>query len=162
MMKNLAIYTNHFRNEDKGLESVYYLNKKGREFVDCEKVVIKTDKYKHILLRNDIYIHFGCPKLWQNEYVIPTNDFKIVTDAIFVVGGVQYFLEVDHMQKMNKNMEKLNRYKTFKDLGLWQKQNEGRFPIVVFYTVKESRKEQFKLKNPGIELLVYTKEDLQL
>jgi hypothetical protein len=142
------------------MENVYYLNKKGREFVGCEKVVTKTIQYEHTLMRNDIYIHFGCPKMWQSEYVIPTPDFTIKTDAVFSVKGVQYFLEVDRAQKMTKNLNKLERYKEFKEMELWQKRNGGRFPVVLFYTMKESRKEQFKLKNPGIELLVYTKKDL--
>lgn len=111
-------------------------------------------------MRNDIYAHFESPKLWQNEYVIPTTEFKIVTDAIFSIKGVQYFLEVDRMQKMNHNTEKLNQYKRFKEMELWQKKNGGRFPIVLFYTDKESRKHQLSSLNPGIDLIVYTKEDL--
>ena len=142
------------------MENVYYLNKKGRELVGCDKVVVKTLQYKHTLMRNDIYIHFECPKMWQSEYVVPTPDFKIITDAVFSVDGVQYFLEVDYTQHMSQNMKKLNYYKEFKDMGLWQKRNGGRFPVVLFYTAKDSRKAQLNLKNPGIELLVYTKEDL--
>jgi hypothetical protein len=111
-------------------------------------------------MRNDVYIHFGCPKIWQNEYKIPNPEFTIIPDAVFNSKGIQYFLEVDHLQKMKKNVEKLKRYKEFKDMGLWQKRNGGRFPVVLFYTTKDSRKAQINLKNPGIELLVYTKEDL--
>jgi hypothetical protein len=157
-MKNLESYTNHFRD----IENVYYLNKRGRELVGCEKVVAKTLQYQHTLMRNDIYIHFGNPKLWQNEYMIPTPEFSIVTDAIFSVNRVQYFLEVDRMQKMNQNLEKLKKYYRFKQMELWQKHNGGKFPIVVFYTTKESRKNQLIESNPGLDLLVHTKEDLLL
>lgn len=104
-----------------------------------------------------MYIHYNCPKLWQSEYVIPTPDFTIVTDAVFSVGGVQYFLEVDRLQKMNANFEKLKNYKQFHDTGEWQKRNGGRFPVVLFYTEQEHRKHQLLEKNPGIKLEVLTK-----
>jgi hypothetical protein len=62
---------------------------------------------------------------------------------------------------MKKNIEKLLQYKRFKDMELWQKRNMGRFPVLVFYTSKDSRKHQLTEANPGIELLTLTKEDLE-
>jgi hypothetical protein len=155
-MKNLEKYTNRFLLN----EYVYYLNKEGRGLLGSEKVVTKSLQVEHTLMRNDIYIHYGCPKLWQNEYKVPNPEFIIVPDAIFSVKGTQYFLEVDRLQKMKKNIDKLEKYKRFKDMGLWQKKNMGRFPVVLFYTEKESRKVHLMQNNPGIELLVYTKEEL--
>jgi hypothetical protein len=156
-MKNLETYTNHFRD----IENVYYLNKKGRDLVGCEKVVTKTLQFQHTLMKNDIYIHFNKPKLWTNEYTIPTPEFRIVTDAVFSVGGTQYFLEVDRVQKMSTNLEKLKQYARFEEMGLWQKRNGGRFPIVIFYTDKESRKFQLMEAQPeGLQLLVLSKKDL--
>jgi hypothetical protein len=111
-------------------------------------------------MKNDIYIFYGKPKLWQTEYAIPNPEFTIVTDAIFSVKGVQYFLEVDRHQKMSSNIEKLKQYKRFKEMGLWQKRNMGKFPIVLFYTEQDSRKWQLKESNPGIDLQVYSKRDL--
>lgn len=142
------------------MENIYYLNKRGRELVGCDKVITKTLQFQHTLMRNDIYIHYGRPKLWQNEYVIPNPEFKIVTDAIFSVKGTQYFLEVDRLQKMSANLEKLKQYKRFKEMELWQKRNMGKFPIVLFYTEQDSRKWQIKESNPGIDLIVYSKKDL--
>jgi hypothetical protein len=153
----LTKYISHFR----GSEYIYYLNKEGRELIGSDKVVQKTINYEHTIMRNDIYIHFGCPKLWQNEYKIPNPEFTIIPDAIFSVKGQQYFLEVDREQKMKKNIEKLLQYKRFKDMELWQKRNMGRFPVLVFYTSKDSRKHQLTEANPGIELLTLTKEDLE-
>ncbi|MFL6558599.1 MAG: replication-relaxation family protein [Bacillus sp. (in: firmicutes)] len=156
VLKNLQTYIQHFREN----ENIYYLNKAGRELVGCEKTITKTPHFHHTIMRNDVYIHFGCPKIWQNEFKIPNPEFTIIPDAVFNSKGTQYFLEVDHMQKMKKNIEKLNKYKRFKDMNLWQKKNMGRFPVVLFYTEKDSRKAQIIQANPGIELLVYTKEDL--
>jgi hypothetical protein len=157
IMKNLESYTNHFLLN----ENIYYLNKKGRELLGSEKVVTKSIQVEHTIMRNDMYIHFECPKLWQNEYKVPNPEFTILPDAIFSVKGIQYFLEVDHMQKMKKNMEKLLKYKRFKEMELWQKKNMGRFPVVLFYTNKESRKQKLIESNPGVDLLVLSKEDLR-
>lgn len=126
----------------------------------CQKIVTKTLQFQHTLMRNDIYIHFNQPKMWSNENSIVTPEFTFVPDSFFSVKDVQYFLEVDRLQKMKHNLEKLNHYKRFKEMNLWQKRNGGRFPIVLFYTDKESRKHQLSSLNPGIELQVYTKEDL--
>lgn len=112
-------------------------------------------------MRNDIYIHFDKPKLWSNENVIEAQGIKVIPDALFSVKGVQYFLEVDRLQKMNTNLEKLKQYKRFKDTGLWQKRNMGKFPIILFYTTKDSRKYQLQESNPGLDLQILTTKDLQ-
>lgn len=156
ILKNLEKYISHFR----AFEYIYYLNKAGRELVGCEKVITKTLQYEHTIMRNDIYIHYGCPKLWQNEYKIPNPEFTIIPDAVFHADGKMYFLEVDREQKLKVNIDKLNKYHRFKEMGLWQRQNRGEFPLVLFYTTKESRKHQLTASNPGIELKIYTKEDL--
>jgi hypothetical protein len=76
------------------------------------------------------------------------------------VKGVQYFLEVDKTQKMKTNIEKLKQYHRLQELGVWQKRNMGKFPIVVFYTDKDNRKHQLQEMNPGIQLQTISKKDL--
>jgi Replication-relaxation len=156
-MKNLEVYTNHFSD----FEYVYYLNKKGRELIGSEKIVTKTLQYQHTLMKNDIYVHFEMPKNWMNEYTIPTKEFKIVADAIFQADKV-YFLEVDNMQKMKENYNKIDKYKKFKEMGLWQQENHGHFPTLLFYTTKDSRQHQLReyCKTKELTHLVLTKEDL--
>lgn len=152
-------YLNHFRDG----ENIYYLNKKGREITGARKELSKAHQYEHILMRNDIYIHFRCPVHWRHEFPIVFDDVKFVADAVFQVGNQQYFLEVDRLQKMNSNFHKLKQYKRFKDSGLWQKKNEGRFPSVLFYTVTDSRKAQLLESNPSeLHLEVMTRKDLLL
>jgi Replication-relaxation len=154
----LEKYTSHFRV----IENIYYLNKEGRELIGSEKVITKTLQYEHTIMRNDIYVHFQCPKNWKNEYIIPTKEFRIVPDAVFQAENEVYFLEVDHMQKMKQNVEKIEKYKKFKEMGLWQQQNNGHFPTLLFYTTKDSRQHQLKehCNQKELKCLVYTKEDL--
>jgi hypothetical protein len=155
VLKNLERYVNVFRD----IENIYYLNKEGRDLVGCQKVITKNLQYQHTLMRNDIYIHFKQPKNWANEYEIKAEK-SIICDAVFEAGGFQYFLEVDRMQKMNTNIEKLNNYFSFKLTNLWQRNNGGSFPIVLFYTATDSRKEQLLKNNPGLNLQIYTKTDI--
>lgn len=131
--------------------------------VGSEKVITKTLQYEHTLMRNDIYIHFNCPKNWHNEYLIPAKEFKIVPDALFQAENEVYFLEVDHMQKMKENYAKIDKYRKFRDMGLWQQANNGHFPTLLFYTNKDSRKHQLMEYCTKKELkhLIYTKTDLE-
>lgn len=130
--------------------------------VGSNKVLNKTMNYQHTLMKNDIYVHYGMPKEWRNEFPIMSSRGNFVTDAVFQAEGKQYFLEVDRFQKMNKNTEKLKKYKGFCDTGVWQRHNNGEFPTLVFYTITESRKHQLQELNPGLELILYTKKDLLL
>jgi hypothetical protein len=158
ILKNLEKYTSHFRV----IENIYYLNKEGRELIGSTKVVTKTLQYEHTIMRNDIYVHFQCPKNWMNEYVIPAKEFRIVADSVFQAEKEVYFLEVDNMQKMKQNYEKIDKYKRFKEMGLWQQQNAGHFPTLLFYTTKDNRQNQLReyCKQKELKALVYTKEDL--
>lgn len=149
-------YLNSFRDA----EQVYYLNKVGRERVGAIKAIAKNSQYKHTLMRNDIYTHYGCPEMWENEYPIKTEELYFVTDALFMVDGIHYFLEVDNQQKMQENKKKLNNYYLFKNTQLVQSKNNGTFPTLIFYTVTETRKAQLLELNPGLDLIVYTIQDL--
>ena len=148
-------YLNSFRD----IEQVYYLNKKGREKVGAEKVVTRNVQCKHTLMRNDVYIKYGCPKDWRNEFIVKTEEVNFIADAVFLVDGLQYFLEVDNQQKMRANKKKLENYYMFKELGNWQKYHKS-FPTLIFYTVTEARKAQLQELNPGLDLLIFTVADL--
>lgn len=156
VLKQLTPYLNSFRD----IEQIYYLNKAGRDKVGALKTIAKTSSYKHTLMRNDIYVKYSCPKAWQNEYVLKADGLHFIADSVFMQEGQMYFLEVDNQQKMMENKKKLENYKRFKDTGLWQNKNGGTFPTLVFYTVSQTRKAQLQELNPGLNLLVYTVEDL--
>lgn len=149
-----------YLNKFMDAEAVYYLNKVGRNTVGAEKIVTKNAQCQHTLMRNDIYIHFHCPEWWCSEYQIQTPDVSLIADAVFFSQNRYYFLEVDNQQKMTANKDKLFRYNTFKCSGLWQKNNNGSFPILLFYTLSEYRKSQLRELNPGLDLAIMTKKDL--
>lgn len=158
VLKNMEQYLNHFQDR----EMVYYLNKKGRELVGSTKIINKTLQFHHTLMRNDIYIHYNCPKQWRNEYTIVYPPHKIIADAVFRADGKDYFLEVDHLQKMGANKEKINLYKGFKESQLWQNRNNGMFPTLLYYTSSESRRNPLLELGNGLDFVVFTKKDLSL
>lgn len=154
VLANMSQWFNTFRDE----ETVYYLNKAGRERVGETEQITKAGSFKHILMRNDIYVKYGMPSEWRNEYRIPLGDSYVVADAIFTYQGRTYILEVDHMQKMNANSYKYECYKKLRDKGMVI---NGRFPTIMWYTATESRRNQLKEINPGLDIIVYTKKDLR-
>lgn len=149
-----------YLNSHQDTEAIYYLNKVGRETVGAKKAVTRTAQTWHTLMRNDIYIHYHCPEVWANEFLINTPGLKFVADAVFLVEDQHYFLEVDNQQKMNANKDKLNNYFRFKSTELWQNKNNGSFPLILFYTLSATRKSQLQELNPGLDLKVLTKKDL--
>lgn len=155
VLKQMDQWLNCFQEK----EAVYYLNKAGRERVGSTKVISKTSIYAHTLMRNDIYCHYR-PKVWQNEYEIKVQDVHIISDAVFRIKEKFYLLEVDNQQKMAANKEKLEAYLKFKNTGIWQKNNQGLFPTILFYTQSDYRKAQLKEYNPGLPLSIITKKDL--
>lgn len=142
------------------VEQVYYLNEAGRKMVGATKTITKNAQYKHVLMRNDIYIHYHCPVMWKNEYPIKLKDLHFIMDAVFFADNQYFFLEVDNQQKMTANKDKLTKYYKFKCSGLWQKQNSGHFPTLIFYTVSEHRKNQLLELTPDLNLIILTKKDL--
>lgn len=156
VLKQMEPYLNTFQDR----EAVYYLNKAGRDRVGSEKVIAKSSVYMHTLLRNDVYCHYR-PKDWRNEWEIKVDGHHIVSDAIFMMNGKHYLLEVDNQQKMIENKDKLERYFRFMESGIWQKRNKGEFPFILFYTLSDYRKAQLQEYNPGIPLTVLTKKDLE-
>ena len=156
VMKQLEPYVNTFMDK----EAVYYLNKAGRERVGSDKVISKANPYVHTLLRNDVYCHYR-PRAWQNEYEIKVDSHHIISDAVFMINGKHYLLEVDNQQKMIENKNKLECYYRFMKSEIWQKGNKGEFPFILFYTLSDYRKSQLQEYNPGIPLTVLTRKDLE-
>lgn len=154
VLKNMEPYLHSFVEG----ESIYYLNKAGRDTIGSDKVVTRNSNYRHTLLRNDVYIYMKCPENWINEYKI--GETGIVADAIAVLNRKYYYIEVDNTQKMAVNKQKMEAYLQFKHSGVWEKYSKEPFPILLFYTVSEPRRHQLSELNPGLEMLVYTKKDL--
>lgn len=155
VLKNLSNYLLSFRD---GNQSVYYLSKQGREYVGCQKVRKKGNHVQHTIMRNELWLYFKCPKDWKNEIKISSEKNTIVTDSMFTRNGFQFFLEVDNIQKMKVNREKINRYK---DLMPSLIKQFGYIPTLVWLTTTEMRRKQIEEACEGLKCIVYTTDDIK-
>lgn len=151
------------KNNLKG-KNVYSLNKEGREWIGSTLEVKFSYQIEHYLLRNDLFIYYGCPKNWEVERktvfkVLGQPEKHIRPDARFQKNGVWHFIEVDRTQKMVENVKRIKEYG---ELSSLMQQDLGGKPVIVFYTVKESRQVKLKelCKEAGLDCAVYTPGDL--
>jgi hypothetical protein len=117
----------------------------------------------HYLLRNDLYVYYGCPLDWATEVKLElkpsVGSTKIlIADAVFTKDGACYFVEVDRTQSMVENKKKIEYYAQVAHLV------QSQYPSyrLVFYTVTPTRRETLSnlCKEKGLNFTVYTKEDL--
>ncbi|UFT98075.1 replication-relaxation family protein [Radiobacillus kanasensis] len=128
---------NSIRYESK----IYYLSNKGKERVGSNQSKLKRDRIKHTLMRNDLYISLGQPKDWKKEYPINFNEDTLIPDAIYTENNVFHFVEIDNVQTMRTNYEKIKRYKELS--GMIEKQYRHT-PVLVWFCLSETRKEKLK------------------
>ncbi|MGD7051404.1 replication-relaxation family protein [Sutcliffiella horikoshii] len=151
ILKEMEPYLSHFRDG----ENIYYLNKEGRERVNAKKVLKKTVQARHYIMRNSIYIAFGCPSTWKNEMKLEVpNKVKVISDALFMKNKVRHIVEVDHTQKMSKNRDKVERYRKLIELGVFDKQ-----PKVIWITTTELRRKQLTDLCQGLDVQIFTVND---
>ncbi len=142
-------------------ENIYYLNAKGREMVNCEKVRKKLTTYQHYIMRNYLYIALGCPVEWKNEVSI-INGYKndkvsCRTDALIQKGDFYTIIEVDHEQKMIENIKKIDKYRILRQRGAF-----GLLaPRFVWMTTTDYRKNELLKASEGLNVEVYTIEDFK-
>lgn len=156
VVKRLEPYTNVFKDRST---NVYYLNKKGREAVNCSKKRMKLTTSQHYLMRNDLYIHLQCPRSWRNEVKIThrSNDniTTVVADAHFK-SNRHYIVEIDNMQKMQKNRQKVERYRRLVEKGVF----DG-MPGLIWVTSTEYRKRVLEDLCDGLDTLVLLHSDIK-
>ncbi|MER2111146.1 MAG: replication-relaxation family protein [Solibacillus isronensis] len=155
VLRNLSEYLKTIRD---GYQSIYYLSREGREYVDCEKIRKKGGHVQHVVMRNEIWLHFKCPKDWRNEVKISDEKTSVVADAVFTRNGFYHFLEVDNLQSMKENRAKINRYKQLLDSLVKQ---FGYFPTLVWLTTTEHRRKQLEIACNGLNFKVFTFKDIQ-
>lgn len=141
-----------------GFTSVYYLNSTGRDYVDCEKVRKKGGHINHVIMRNDAWLFFRCPRDWKNEVKISNGSISVVADAVFTQNGFHHFLEVDNTQTMKENRLKIERYKTLSESLVKQ---FGYYPTLVWLTTTKHRKEQLEHVCNGLKVKIFTLDDIQ-
>ncbi|WP_306453842.1 replication-relaxation family protein [Bacillus sp. 7884-1] len=151
VLKNMEQYISSFRDS----ENIYYLNKEGRERVNCQKVFKKTMQARHVLMRNDLYIACGQPATWKNEMKLEVKGrVSVIADALFIRERRYHIVEVDHTQKMGKNRTKVERYRKLIDLGVFEKQ-----PLFLWVTMTEYRRKQLLSLCEGLDVKVFTIRD---
>lgn len=125
MITQLAPYLNEaFYNREK----VVYLNKKGRDLIGSTREITKSAQLEHHLLRNEVYLYYGCPPDWKTEHTLeienkparrvdyvvkgltPATKIKAVCDAYFKRNAVSYVIEVDNTRDMADNKRKVKLY----------------------------------------------------
>ncbi len=120
-------YIKSVRHEQK----IYFVNTR-----------LKKKEIQHILMRNDLYIKYGMPEDWKKEVPIRRNgEILLIPDAIFTLDGEYHFVEVDNMQVMSKNYEKIKKYKEVSRMIFREFKHH---PTVIWYTLSDSRKEKIK------------------
>ena len=159
ILRNLSEYLMTIR---EGYQTIYYLSKKGKDYVDCEKVRKKGGHVNHAIMRNDMWFFHDCPKDWVNEIKVSDGYANIVVDAMFTDNwDRRHFLEVDNIQKMKENRDKIKRYKELFQNGLIE-EKLGHFPSIVWLTTTEHRRKQLIKECEGLPVvMVFTTRDIQ-
>ena len=155
VLQDLSPYLSTIRD---GHQTIYYLNKYGREYVDCDKIRRKTGRVQHTVMRNDFWLFYKCPGEWKNEVKISDGETTIVSDAMFSRNGFKHFLEVDHLQTMKENREKIKRYKKLMN-GIVA--SFGYYPTLIWLTTTEHRRKQLEVACEGLKCKVYTVNDIK-
>lgn len=157
VLKQMEEYLSVMRNG----ENVYYLNTKGRALVNCDKVRKSTGNVQHYIMRNYIYIAFGCPTTWRNEIRVTSEGATkkdrviCVPDALFKQGDVYTVVEVDNTQTMKKNQAKIEKYRILK-----QRLAFGMIaPKFVWITTTEHRRQELIKLSDGLQTQVFTLAD---
>jgi hypothetical protein len=151
VLKELSEYVSTFRQD----ENIYYLNKEGRERVDCERVLKKSNQVEHYLMRNQLFIASGCPASWKNEVKLTVkSEVSIVADAVYTMAGFFNIIEIDCEQKMTVNRTKIAKYRRLIELGVFEKQ-----PKFIWVTKTEYRKKQLLALCEGLKVTVYLAKD---
>ena len=150
VLRDLSDYISNF-TEDK--KKVYYLNSKGRERVQAEKVRKKTAMVTHYLMRNDLYITVGRPVSWRNEVEISINNVSLIADAAYISDKLHHFIEVDNKQSMSNNIQKIKKYKK---LSTYNSQF-----VLIWVTTTPYRKKKLESLSQGLKFKIYLWEDLK-
>jgi len=158
ILGRLSLYLMNIR---EGYQSIYYLSKEGRDYVDCEKIRKKGGHVQHAVMRNEMWLFYGCPPDWKSEIKVSDGKTAVIVDAMFMKMLQYHFLEVDRMQPMKENRNKIANYKKLAENGLIA-QKLGHFPTLVWLTTTELRRKQLQdacKTLPSVK--VYTLEDIQ-
>ncbi|MBJ7961456.1 replication-relaxation family protein [Bacillus cereus group sp. N28] len=153
ILKDLRQYC-HVTSHNR--EYVYYLNKKGSALLGLDpNERKKKHQLEHILLRNEAWMWLDFPN-WKTEQVIKfryQNEEKIIVpDAYYLVDQVPHFVEIDRVQHMKINEDKIKYYGLI--AKLYKKQRDI-VPNILFFTISDYREK--KLESYGIKYNVHVR-----
>ena len=154
VLNNLSEYLHCVRN---GYQSIYYLSSEGRQYVGCEKIRKKGSHIEHTIMRNELWMYFKCPNTWKNEVKIANSKSYVIADASFNLDGFQCFVEVDNLQNMKENREKIKRYKELMQSIVLKL---GHYPTLIWFTTSEVRKKQLEQSCEGLKVKIIVKNDI--
>lgn len=104
-------------------------------------------------MRNELYIRFGQSSTWKNEVKFGLKGIaEVIADAIFEREGAYHIVEVDHTQKMTKNRSKIEKYRLLRA--------EMYFNLI-WITTTEYRRKQLKKLCDGLDVQIFTIQDLK-
>lgn len=136
---------------------VFYLTKKGRQEIGSTQESPKRKMLLHTLMRNDLYIHLGCPIGWEKEKQV-RKPISITSDAFYNKKDQPHFIEIDRSMPMKENRKKINQYETLSKAfaGI------NKELTLIFYTVTDHRKKMLERYAKGkVKIIVYSVEDLR-
>jgi hypothetical protein len=156
IIQQMEPYLSYFYDGQK----IYYLNKEGREKVNCDVVRSKITTANHYLMRNDLYIHCGQPESWVNEIKFVSGEGKkqitVVPDARFIKDKKYHIVEVDNTQKMKKNKVKIDKYRR-----LIERNSFKGMPKLIWVTTTEYRRKALLELCEGLDVEVYLSTDFK-
>ncbi|KGR74908.1 replication-relaxation family protein [Ureibacillus sinduriensis] len=154
VLNSLSEYLHCVRN---GYQSIYYLSREGRLYVECDKVRKKGSHVEHTIMRNEMWMYYKCPVDWKNEVKISNSKTYVIADATFNLNGFQCILEVDNLQSMKENKEKIKKYKELMQSVVMKL---GYYPTLIWLTTTELRRKQTEEECQGLKVKVYTITDI--
>ena len=113
-------------------------------------------------MRNQFYVFTGCPKEWKNEIKLSDGKITKVCDSWFKANEYMHILEVDRLQNMNENANKIKAYSEMQAGGVIKK-HLGYFPPLIWVTTTELRRKQLtRLCEQGeLNFRIYIEEEIR-
>lgn len=136
-------------------QKIYYLSNRGKERIGSNQDRLKRNKIKHTLMRNDLFIKLEMPETWKKEVPVKKgNDVLLIADAMFKRDGRFYFVEVDNVQTMRTNYDKIKKYKELSSMIYEQYQHT---PVLIWYSLSEVRKKNLEkaCEKQGVKFKIY-------
>lgn len=118
-------------------QKIYYLSNRGKEAIGSNQSKLKRNKIKHTLMRNDLYIRLNMPETWKKEVPVRVADETLlISDAMFTVGDSHFFIEIDNVQTMRTNYDKIKKYKELSNMM------QGKRLTLIWYTLSKVRQDK--------------------